>query len=341
MDQPGYLERLAELDARLERARADDAVLLARAAGLLAGRVECRIGEAHAYLLRLATERGERPGRVASEVVAALEADTDGASGRLRSAVDQGLRKRRPRRLRRRRPAVVEDRDWVGIVAPVLDILPGSHVLLSPVRDGTGAVVDYDIVGASPAAADAAGRRGDEMIGLRVREAYPATVDGPIWHACGQVLEDGIEREIGPLPYEGSSSGTPATFSISTQIRRVGPGLLNSWVRHDQDSRLAERIAQTERLGRLGWGEWDLVSGEVVWSDGLYRIYERDPREGPIVGDDADALTVPEDRPLRQQAAETFARARRARASSSRSRARRRNRKVGALRRCRPAALRC
>ncbi|WP_250008564.1 SpoIIE family protein phosphatase [Actinoplanes sp. M2I2] len=61
---------------------------------------------------------------------------------------------------------------------------------------------------------------------------------------------------------------------------------------------LADRLAGTERLGNLGWGEWDLVSGEIYWSDQLYRIYDRDPRLGPLVpGADPDALD--EDEPLR------------------------------------------
>jgi hypothetical protein len=46
----------------------------------------------------------------------------------------------------------------------------------------------------------------------------------------------------------------------------------------------AARIAGTERLGNLGWGEWDLVSGEIYWSPQLYRIYERDPLLGPLSG---------------------------------------------------------
>jgi serine phosphatase RsbU (regulator of sigma subunit) len=122
------------------------------------------------------------------------------------------------------------------------------------------------------------------------------------------VLADGLPREVGPIPYEGATDRAPSAMAITVRVSRVGSGLLNRWVRHDEQSRLAERIAQTERLGTLGWGQADLVTGEVVWSDELYRIYQRDPAAGPLSSAEQDALTLPEDQPIRRQAAEAFAR---------------------------------
>jgi serine phosphatase RsbU (regulator of sigma subunit) len=65
---------------------------------------------------------------------------------------------------------------------------------------------------------------------------------------------------------------------------------------------LGDRLASTERLGNLGWGEWDLVTGQVYWSDQLYRIYERDPRLGPLVPGAAGDGALDEDEPLRAAA---------------------------------------
>ncbi|WP_436519664.1 PP2C family protein-serine/threonine phosphatase [Actinoplanes sp. HUAS TT8] len=45
---------------------------------------------------------------------------------------------------------------------------------------------------------------------------------------------------------------------------------------------IADRLAAVEELANLGWGEWDLVTGEIYWSPQLYRIYERDPDLGPL-----------------------------------------------------------
>ncbi|WP_240197117.1 PP2C family protein-serine/threonine phosphatase [Nonomuraea lactucae] len=45
---------------------------------------------------------------------------------------------------------------------------------------------------------------------------------------------------------------------------------------------LAARLAHAQRLGNMGWAEWDLRTGEATWSDQVYVIFGRDPREGPV-----------------------------------------------------------
>jgi serine phosphatase RsbU (regulator of sigma subunit) len=69
---------------------------------------------------------------------------------------------------------------------------------------------------------------------------------------------------------------------------------------------VSRRIERTEQLGNLGWSESDLVSGEVIWSDQLYRIFGRDPGLGPMTTDELEALTLPEDRPPRRAARLAF-----------------------------------
>jgi serine phosphatase RsbU (regulator of sigma subunit) len=49
---------------------------------------------------------------------------------------------------------------------------------------------------------------------------------------------------------------------------------------------IVDRLAEVEELANLGWGEWDLVTGEVYWSPQLYRIYQRDPSLGPLTRDE-------------------------------------------------------
>ncbi|MGV9775173.1 PP2C family protein-serine/threonine phosphatase [Streptosporangium sp. NPDC003464] len=45
---------------------------------------------------------------------------------------------------------------------------------------------------------------------------------------------------------------------------------------------LSARLAHAERLGNLGWAEWNLQTGESVWSERAYAIFGRDPGDGPI-----------------------------------------------------------
>ncbi|NRQ37863.1 SpoIIE family protein phosphatase [Nonomuraea sp. NN258] len=45
---------------------------------------------------------------------------------------------------------------------------------------------------------------------------------------------------------------------------------------------LAARLAHAQRLGNMGWAEWNLRTGEAVWSDQVYVIFGRDPDDGPV-----------------------------------------------------------
>ncbi len=307
--QEGYLQRLADLDAAVQKAQLAPEALVERAAGLLAGRTGCRVDEAHAHLLQLAAEQSREPGDVAAETLTALDGQPVTGGGRVRAAVSQVLRlphrdTNRPRRLR---PAAASADDWATVVQQTLDGLPGEQVLLNPVRDLAGVAEDFVIVAASPSATDVLGHRGPELLGLRARQAYPESVDGQVWQAWQAVLADGVAREVGPVALPGSGGeATPA--AITVRVRAVGSGLLTSWERHDDAVRLGERIARTERLGSLGWGEWNLVTDTVVWSDELYRIYERAPADGPMPREESEALTLPEDAPIHRQAAEAFGR---------------------------------
>jgi PAS domain-containing protein len=61
---------------------------------------------------------------------------------------------------------------------------------------------------------------------------------------------------------------------------------------------LSAQIEQTQRIGNLGWGLWDLAAGRIHWSDQLYRIFGRDPAEGPLPLERLPERVVPGDVPL-------------------------------------------
>ena len=312
MDQQAeYLRRLAEIDAAVAKARPTTDVVVERAAGMLAGRVGCRFSEARAYLFQLAAQERRPAGDVAAETMALLDSQSGTAeAGRLRAAVDRALVPHLPakRTGRRSRSVGRATGDWARMMQQVLDAMPGSHTALVPVRHDAGDVVDFEFVAVTGSIVDLSGRRVGEIVGRRVSELYPSMVGSEVWRAWHDAAADGQPREVGPVPYEGNGDRAPAEMLITVAIQPVGPGLLNSWIRHDEQSRLADRIAHTERLGNLGWGETDLVTGSVVWSDELYRIYERDPALGPLSGDEQSAMILPEDEPVVRQVTETFGR---------------------------------
>ncbi|HEX2771018.1 MAG TPA: GAF domain-containing protein, partial [Micromonosporaceae bacterium] len=184
---------------------------------------------------------------------------------------------------------------WIGDVQAILDIVPGAVAVNVPVRDASGRVVDYLVVAASPEAVDIAGRRGRELVGTSTVDLYRSVVGTELWHAYEQVLATGRPREIGPFTYTETAEGIDAEGLFTVRANRLGSGLMVSWVRHDDQRRYAARLAQTERLGNLGWAEWDLRTNTVYWSEGMFAIYERHPADGPYTLEEAGALVHPDD----------------------------------------------
>lgn len=305
---PGYLQRLAALESRVSQARLSADTVCERAAGLLAGRVGCRIDEAHAHLRMLATREGRSLSDVATAVIGTLENQQPTSVRQLRRTAEEALRPHHrealPGRSRPPQATGPAEHHWIGVVQQMLNSMPGDHAAVVPLRDRTGEITDFQYVAVSHGVRDLSGRAGAWLIGHRVGEIYPELTGGPVWRAWAAAAGDGRPRTIGPVP----SLRRPEAHPLTVHIEPVGPGLLTSWTRHDEQSRLAERLAQTERLGNLGWGEWDLVTDRTVWSAEMYRIYERDPADGPLPREESEALGLPEDEPLRRQALEAFGR---------------------------------
>jgi len=69
---------------------------------------------------------------------------------------------------------------------------------------------------------------------------------------------------------------------------------------------ILDRLARTERLGNLGWAEWDLTTDTVRWSDHLFEIFERDRADGPATLSQARRYIVLDDLGRADKAAQTL-----------------------------------
>jgi len=275
-----------------------------RAVGLLAGRAHCRIADARRHLLRMAADQRQDVRDVAAGVVRLLDVpDADDGAARRPPVVTQ-LVEAALAGTAEPAAAVRRFEPWIAMVQRVLDASTGMAAYLAAERDPAGRLTDLIWAAASPEATTPDGLHGTQLIGQRISAHFPEVLITDRWLAYQDVLDTGNAAEIGPFRYQDG------LFSV--RANRLGHGLLLSWTRHDDGlSRQSERVASTERLGNLGWGEWDLVSGEIHWSDQLYRIYERDPRLGPLPRAESEALILAEDQPLRLAAVAAFERAER------------------------------
>ena len=190
------------------------------------------------------------------------------------------------------------DLDFAPVaVQTVFDMIPGSMVLITPIRDDAGRIVDYRIHAATRKASEAAGRRGRRLVGARVLEAYPKTAGTELWDLYLRVLATGEPGELGPYPRVELDGGDPVTSTLYFRVQRFGQGLLVEFVRHDEEERQLARLEQIQRLGSLGWAEVDLTTGQVEWSTYLYLLFGRDPADGPMGMDELARVVLPADLP--------------------------------------------
>ncbi|MDL4776998.1 SpoIIE family protein phosphatase [Actinomadura xylanilytica] len=195
------------------------------------------------------------------------------------------------------------DAPWLRAV---LDTTQAPSALMSPIRDRDGTVVDFQVDAVNADAADLLGRHRDEIIGVRLLESYPGLGLSGLFGAYVEVLETGTPLRRGPRDYASIDAGRVVPATLSVRACRLGGGVLASWRFHDDTADLAAQLAQAQRLGNLGWSRWDLLTGEVRWSEQLYTIFGRPRTEGPLALERLAEHVVPEDLPKAEQLMRTL-----------------------------------
>ncbi|MFD8612410.1 SpoIIE family protein phosphatase [Streptomyces sp. NPDC059631] len=177
--------------------------------------------------------------------------------------------------------------------------LPGAVLLLSPLRSPSGDVEDYRVDAATAQSADVLGLDAGDLVGRRLLECRPDAAGEPLWQSWLAALDTGEPRESEPFTRRAPEPGTDRREPPQYVVRAVplGDALVVSWLRHDASDRQAQRLAELQRLGRLGWAVWDLVTHEAAWSDQVHLLLDRDPALGPVPVELLPDLAVPEDGP--------------------------------------------
>ncbi|MGX1273872.1 SpoIIE family protein phosphatase [Streptomyces phaeoluteigriseus] len=182
-------------------------------------------------------------------------------------------------------------------VRTVFERLPGAAVLLTPLRGPAGDVEDFRIDAATTDTSDAVGRGGRELVGLRFLECWPMTSGEPLWQGCLSTLVSGRPYESEPFARQHVVAGVGELSTYSARVARLGDGLVVNWVRHDPSDRQEQRLADVQRLGKLGWANWHLAGGEVNWSSQVFAVFDRDPAQGAVPLERLPGLALPEDVP--------------------------------------------
>jgi PAS domain-containing protein len=195
------------------------------------------------------------------------------------------------------------DTAWItSVIQQIVGALPAGCSWVRPVLDADGVVVDFEVAAATAETHDLY-RLGPRRVGGRLSALYPSMVGGPLWQAYHRVLETGRSERMDEFVYVERAAGVAAESRYVVTIHPVLGGLLVFWERLDEQQR---RQDGTERLGRLGWSEYDLISGRSSWSPGVYRIFDRDPALGPMTRAEQNAAMLSDDRGVAEAAWQTL-----------------------------------
>lgn len=160
-------------------------------------------------------------------------------------------------------------RDAARALAEGLGDAVGDPLLI---LDPTGALLFANGAGLS-----AFGYAAEEIEGLLAANLVPGLPSGPSGE--DRVVLDARRRDASTFPAEVTIRTTGVDdHQLSVAIVRD----LTEQLRVEGElRRTTERLAQAQRLARLGSWEWDIPTNTVTWSDELFRIYGLDP--GSIV----------------------------------------------------------
>ncbi|CAL9283424.1 SpoIIE family protein phosphatase [Streptomyces sp. SudanB182_2057] len=177
----------------------------------------------------------------------------------------------------------------------VFDALPGQAVLLTPLRAASGEVTDYRIAAATPEATDVFGRTGRDLVGKHLLDNYPAVAGAPLWQGCLRALETGVPYESEPFAYQDAAVPAPVTATYTVRAAPLDEGLVVTWLRYDPEDRQEQRLADVQRLGNLGWANWNLLTGEIAWAAQTYTVLGRRADQPPLPLERLPDLARPED----------------------------------------------
>ncbi|MFF8634096.1 SpoIIE family protein phosphatase [Streptomyces pilosus] len=160
--------------------------------------------------------------------------------------------------------------------------LPVAAMLLTPLRGPSGTVEDFRVDAATAQAADLLGGAGGEPAGRRLLELWPDLTDTPVWPGCLDTLSSGRTYESEPFAHQETVDGARALSTYSVRVTRLADALVVTWARHASSDRQEQRLAVLQRLGNLGWANWNLATDEASWSSQVFAILDRDPADGPV-----------------------------------------------------------
>jgi PAS domain S-box-containing protein len=144
----------------------------------------------------------------------------------------------------------------------VVDALLDPWILLHPVRDAEGRIVDFEYADLNRRAAEFATTARITLLGSRIGERRPELRSAGFLARLAEVVESGVPLVLDEHPYPAAGTGVPLRrFDVRASV--VGDGVAVTWrdatERYEQHRRfelLVENVADVVLLARDGIVEW-------------------------------------------------------------------------------------
>src|SRR5579862_5879506 len=111
------------------------------------------------------------------------------------------------------------------------------------------------------------------------------------------LLPEGVLRYLHVVAHAGEDrSGNREYIGVVSDIteRKLAEQERQALSRDLKESNA--RLEEAQRVAHMGYWEWDLETGEVIWSDETYRIFGLKPQERPMDLATVRGMVHPEDR---------------------------------------------
>ena len=168
------------------------------------------------------------------------------------------------------------------------------------VRDAAGTILDFEFVSTNRAFDRYAGRT--DLVGRRYAEEYPGVRTTGIFDRLVQAVETGQPQTF--EHYYGHE-GFDAWFI--TQFVQLGDGAVATSLditerktAEQQRLRNLHLLEQAEAVAQLGSWDYDLATGQFLWSGGMYHLFGLSPDQ-PVQPPVYLDYVLDEDRPLAEQ----------------------------------------
>ncbi|MGI9116166.1 MAG: PAS domain-containing protein [Gaiellales bacterium] len=130
------------------------------------------------------------------------------------------------------------------------DALLDSQVLLEPVRDAAGTIVDFRCLHANRAACREYGRRAAELDGMLVSEFEPGAAGTGLYEVYARACDEGETTILDAFHYVNRVTGTDRHYD--TRVVPIPGGLVTAaWRDVTEEHRMVQRLAASDARFRL------------------------------------------------------------------------------------------